>query len=51
MSSYRSLNLRADSQREQHSLSVRISARQKNKAQMWERLTENLVKKFGHRLP
>lgn len=51
MSSYRSLNLRADSHRDQISLSVRISARQKNKAQMWERLTDNLVKKFGQRLP
>jgi hypothetical protein len=50
-STYRTLNLRADSQKEQHSLSIRVSARQKNKSSMWERLTFNFLKKFYARIP
>jgi len=50
-STYRTLNLRADSQKEQHSLSIRVSARQKNKSSMWERLTFNFLKKFYGRIP
>ncbi len=50
MSSYRSLNLRSDSLKEQHSHTIRVTARQKNKHHMWERLTFNFLKKFTDRL-
>ena len=49
---YRTLNLRgADPHKEQHSHSIRVSARQKNKAQMWERLTFNYLKRYLQKVP
>ena len=48
--SYRTLNLRGDTQKEQNSLSLRVSARQKNKHHMWEKLTFNFLKKFTDRM-
>lgn len=50
-STYRTLNLRADSHRDQHSLNIRVNARQKNMSSMWERLTFNFLKKFNDKLP
>ena len=53
MSAFHTLNLRGNTSttKDQNSLSIRVSARQKNKAQMWERLTSNFLKKLSVRIP
>jgi hypothetical protein len=50
---YRTLNLRGgdssttkDHHSQKHSNSIRLSARQKNKEHMWERLTFNYLKRY-----
>jgi len=53
---YRTLNLRGGDatssvSKDVHSSTIRLSARQKNKAQMWERLTFNYIKKYLMKVP
>ena len=49
---FKALNLRgADTLTLKDSLQIRESARQKNKSQMWDRLTFNFLKKFTPMIP
>ena len=50
-SAYRTLNLRVDPSKDLINNSIRVTARQKNKAQMWDRLTFNYLKKLSQQLP